>query len=180
MTNLYTGPKLKALSTNETFSSIESWKANIIYSLRLNKDFQPYLTDGFIFGRKTRAKPCRDLTDDIKTEKVNGEDVDTITKSKAEKAVIVDLMLDQIANWASCIPRNDITRDCRSLSDVWSKIRQFFNKQITGSLLNDVWNVKRQSEETPQALLSRMKQMVDDNLLTTDGLNHVDGKCCGT
>ena len=176
MSNLYTGPKLKALSTNETFASIESWKANIIYSLRLNKDFQPYLTEGFIFGRKTRAKPSRDLVDDIKTERVNDEDVVTIIKSKEEKAVIVDLMLDQIANWASCIPRNDITRDCRSLNDVWSKIRQFFNKQITGSLLNDVWNVKRQSDETPQALLSRMKQMVDDNLLTTDGLNHVDGK----
>ena len=176
MSNLYSGPKIKALTPTETFASLESWKANVIYGLRLNKDFQPYLAEGYIFGKKSRAKPYRDLQDDVKTERVNDADVVTVTTPKSEKAVIVDLMLDQIANWASCIPRNDITRDCSSLSDVWRRIRQFYNKQITGSLLNDVWNIKRQSEETPQALFSRLKQMVDDNLLTTDGLNHIDGK----
>ena len=176
MANLHIGPKIKPLTPNESFASLDTWKANVTYGLRLNRDFQPYLVEGFIFGRKTRARPFRDLQDDVSTMTVNDVEVVTVTKSKEEKAVAVDLILDQIANWASCIPRNDITRDCRSLNDVWSKIRQFYNKQITGSLLNEVWNVKRESEETPQALFARMKQMVDDNLLTTDGLNHIDGK----
>lgn len=184
MANLQHGPKVRTLSAKETLSTLESWRSTVIYGLRLNPDFRPYLKEGVTFGKRTRNKPYRDLTDDIKTEKqkvkVNDQeveqDVDIVVKCKEDKAVDVDLLLEQIANYAPNIPRNDITKDCKSLGEVWQRIRQFYNKQQAGSLLNEVWNIRREVEESPQALFSRMKQIYDENLLTTDGLYHVDGK----
>ena len=176
MSNLKHGPKVRCLTQNETLATLESWKNNVLYGLRLNPDFKPYLHETCIFGRKTRNKPNRDLADDIKVEVINDQDVTTVLKAKEDKSVEVDWLLDQVANYAPNIPRNDITKDSKSLNEVWQKIRQYYNKQQAGSLLNDVWNVKREIEETPQALFGRMKQLYDDNLLTTDGLQYVEGR----
>lgn len=178
MANLGYGPKVRNLSTKETLSSLETWKQTMIYGLHLNPDFKPYMDT--IFGRKSRLKPTRSLEDTQETvrETVNDveRDVTRIVKSKEEKLATVDLMLEQIANYATNIPRLDITKDSDSLSEVWNKIRQYFNIQRSGSLLNEVWNVKREFEETPQALFGRMKQLYCENLLTTDGLTHVEGR----
>ena len=149
MSNLQHRPKVRCLSSNETLALLESWRDNVLYGLRLNPDFRPYLEEGFLFGRKTRNKPDRDLKDTVKTEQQNNVNVQVVVKSKKEKCVEVDLLLDQISNYAPNIPRNDITKDSKSLSEVWQKIRQYYNKQQAGSLLNDVWNVKREVEETP-------------------------------
>ena len=179
MTNLYHGPKVRCLTTKETLSTLETWRQTVIYGLRLNADFRPYLNEGARFGKKSKARPYRELNDDVKVEKVTVNEVEqelvTVVKSKEDKIVDVDLMLEQIANYATNIPRYDITRDSASVSEVWQKIRQYYNIQQAGSLLNDVWNVKREYEESPQALFGRMKQLYNDNLLTTDGLIHVDG-----
>ena len=184
MSNLQHGPKVRTLTDKETLASLEAWKSTVIYGLKLNPDFKPYLRDGVVFGKKTRGRPNRDLEDTVKHEKqtvtIDGNPVETsvrvIVKAREEKCVDVDLMLDQVANYCPNIPRNDLTKDCKSLGDVWQRIRQFYNKQRAGSLLNDVWNIRREVEESPQALFSRMKQLYDENLLTTDGLCHTDGK----
>ena len=175
MSNLAHGPKVTVLTPDEDLASLETWKNNVLYGLRQNPDFRPYLIDNYIFGRKTRSKPTRDLEDDTKTERVDDRDVTTIVKCKEDKCVEIDWMLDQIANYARPVPRYDITRDSKSLNEVWQKIRLHYNKQHSGSLLNDVFNVKRKLNETPQALFARIKQMFDDNLLTKDGLIHIDG-----
>ena len=52
MTNLVHGPKIRTLTTSESVATLESWKANVIYGLRLNPDFRPYLEDDCVFGRK--------------------------------------------------------------------------------------------------------------------------------
>lgn len=181
MANLQVGPKVRNLTTKETLASLETWKQTVLYGLRLNPDFRPYLNEQFVFGKKSRTRPNRSLADTVRTDEVedaNGEVRQTIQiiKSKEEKLIDVDLMLEQIANYATNIPRQDITKDSSSLADVWQKIRQYYNIQQTGSLLNEVWNVKREFEETPQALYGRMKQMYLDNLLTVGGLNHTDGQ----
>jgi hypothetical protein len=152
----------------------------VLYGLRLNPDFKPFLKDNFEFGRKTKNTPFRNLTADTitVTEKVGTEDVETEkeTVSAEEKADIVDLLLEQISNYAPTVPRNDIVKDSKSLKEVWTKIKLHYNKQQAGSLLNECWKVKRESDETPQALFSRLRQMYDENLLTEDGLYHVDGR----
>ena len=181
MANLQLGPKVRNLSTKESLASLETWKQTVLYGLRLNPDFRPYLGENVIFGKKTRGNPNRSLVDSIHREEiVDNEGVTReilhVTKTKEEKCIEVDIMLEQIANYATNIPRQDITKDSASLSEVWQNIRQYFNIQQSGSLLNEVWNVKRDYEESPQALFGRLKQMYLDNLLTVGGLQHVEGQ----
>ena len=183
MSNLAHGPKVRPLSTKETISSIENWKSTVIYGLRLNPEFREFLADGFTWGKKSNTYPFRQLNDVYKketiTDKVEGKEIQreilVKTQTREERATLVDLLLDQISNYCPLIPRNDITKDSACLTDVWKKIRQYYNKESTGSLLNDVWNVCREIDEEPQALFGRMKQMYDDNLLTAYGIEHVDG-----
>ena len=163
------GPKLRQLNPKETLSSLETWFSMVKYNLTLNKDFQDYLKADAKFGKKSKARPSRSLVDDTTGE-------ESARVSKETKCVHVDLMLDQIANWADLIPRNDITKDCESLDEVWQTIRRYYNLETTGSLLNQAWNLVRQPDETPQALYSRLKQLYDDNLLRAQGLTHLGSK----
>ena len=89
------GPKLRALTPNETLSSLESWMSMVRYNLSLNKEFHPYLKADMIFGNKTRASPNRALTD-----RGSGD----TAVSKEAQCIQVDMMLEQIANWADLIP----------------------------------------------------------------------------
>ena len=171
MSQFQLGPRLEVLQPRESFAKFETWRQNILYHLSQNAGFQAYLT--VIFGKKTRAKPNRDLKTDLKPD----GDVDPSGKSAATKCIQVDMMMEQISNWClNVVPRNDITRDCESIDAVWQKLRLFYNMETTGSLLNDTWGVVREPDETPQALYSRLKQLYDDNLLKKDGLKHVDGR----
>jgi predicted aspartyl protease len=178
MTNLKYGPKITPLGDNESLNTLEQWRHNVLYHLRINEEFRPYLNTAF--GKKTRANPSRDLTDDQEIRVIKdeaGDDVQTtvITDSKENKCYIVDILLEQIANFAPTIPRNDIVRDSASVQDVWGKIRLYFNLEKSGALANECWSVKRKPEESPQALFARLKQTYDENLLSSFGLAHVDG-----
>ena len=120
--NISHGPKLKPLTTNESLSSLEVFKSNIHYGLKLNADFREYLEEGFVFGRKTRTNPTRELDDIYKREQVVQEDEATkekttkevmvLYKSKEARCSDVDLMLEQLANYCPHVPRTDITKDC--------------------------------------------------------------------
>ena len=130
--------------------------------------------------KKSKVYPSRELTDDTETRTIKnqaGEDVQAtiITISKEDKCFTVDTLLEQIANFAPTIPRNDIVKDSASLQDVWGKIRLYFNLEKSGALANECWSVKRKPEESPQALFARLKQIYDENLLTAGELEHVDG-----
>ena len=181
MSNLAHGPKARCLTAKETTTSLESWKANILYGLRLNPDFREYITDGFQFGKKNRHYPHRDLVDIMENQEIEdaaGERKRVLVKikSREDRCTDVDLLLEQIANYAPNVPRNNIVKDCGSLAEVWRTIKQFYNKQESGSLLNDAWNIQREVDETPQALFARIKQTFDDNLLKVNGLTHVGGQ----
>ena len=170
MSKFQLGPKLTELPKTLTFPQFETWKQNILYHLSLNEDFRPYLH--LNFGKKTKHSSLRNLRDDVNDK---GE-LDPRGATAETKCIIVDQLLEQLSNWTlNIIPRNDVTRDCASLEAVWQKLRLYYNMESTGSLLNEVWNVVREPDETPQALYSRLKQMYDDNLLRSNGLHHVDG-----
>ena len=83
-------------------------------------------------------------------------------------------MLETIHQFTPKIPHDDIVLDCNSLLEVWQVIRLHSNIQTTGALLNDIWNIKRLPDETPQALYSRIKQAYDDNLLRANTLVYKD------
>lgn len=176
MSNLKFGPKIVPLSEVETLSSIERWRQNILYHLRLNEEFRQYLKEDTEFGKKSKQQPCRLFRDTLQTRKDNeGHDVVSVKESKEDKCFIIDLLLDQIANFAPLIPRFDITRESASLQEVWQKVRLYHNLQKSGALMNEIWNMSRKDDELPQALFARLKQCYDDNLITARGLHHVDG-----
>ena len=58
--------------------------------------------------------------------------------------------------------------------EVWHVVRLHSNIETSGALLNDIWNIVRLSNETPQALYSRMKQAYVDNLIRKDTLKYKD------
>ena len=146
MSNLKHGPKPKNLTPHETLNSLEIWRCNITYGLRQNPEFKPYLAEGFVWGKKSRLRPYRDLRDDVvhhPVQTVGAQTVDAydeIVKSREDKAAEVDMLLDQISNYAEIIPRNDIVKDSASLDEVWQKVKLFFNLQTSGALLNECWN----------------------------------------
>ena len=163
------GPKVRILSDRESLSTLEIWRQNVIYHLGLNAEFKPYLADTVTWGKKSKANPNRNLQNDTVGDM-------NVRKTAAEKSVIVDLLLSQIANFCPLIPRNDIVKDCADLNAVWQRVRLFYNLQTTGAFLNECWNITREPDESPQALYARLKSCYDDNLLQRDGLNHIDGK----
>ena len=184
MASLKHGPKPRSLTDDENIGSLEIWKNNILYGLRMNPDFKPYLAEGFIWGKKSKLRPYRNLRDTVvnhaaytdPTTKQEVEAWDEITKSREEKATEVDLMLDQIVNYSGSVPRFNITKESASIEEVWQKVKLHYDLQLTGSLLNECWNVRRESGETPQVLFARLKQLYDENLVTRRGLLHVDGQ----
>lgn len=181
--NLQHGPKVRTLTSSESLCSLESWKSTVVYGLRLNPEFKEYLAEGFVWGKKTRNNPSRDLEDIYIKRVITDPDDETKQKevlvkdrSKEERCDVVDLLLEQVSNYCPHVPRTDITKDCRSMKEVWITIRSFYNRQLTGASLNDVFNVRRELDESPQALYARIKQLYIDNFLTTDGLIHLENR----
>ena len=106
-------PKQWQLTRSETINSFNNWKENLIYTLSLDSNFSPYVKEGVTWGKKTTTAPNRGFTDD-------GTDVQN-AKKKEEKCAAVDLMLGQVANYATVISRNQITKNSTSLNDIWNK-----------------------------------------------------------
>ena len=134
--------------------------------LRLDPDIKPYLKDEeFEFGLKSPQAPYRNFIDDTAGEN---------QKSAEDKCATIDFMLDTIAQFCPKIPHNDIVLECKSLQEVWQVIRLHSNIQTSGALLNDIWNIKRLPNESPQALYSRIKQSYDDCLFRANTLVYKD------
>ena len=113
MSNLKYGPKIVPLGDDETINSIERWRQSVLYLLRLNEEFRPYLKEGCVFGKKSKSHPCRNFTDSFKVVKnekdevvkeADGSDKVVVSDSKEDKCYIVDLLLDQIANFCDTVP----------------------------------------------------------------------------
>ena len=62
----------------------------MIYLLKQNEDFRPFIKDGVEFGKKTKQKLCRNFIDIVKTVKVNDEDVEKVVESKEDLCFTVD------------------------------------------------------------------------------------------
>ena len=52
MSNLKYGPKVVPLAESESLGSIERWRQSVLYLLRLNEDFRPFMKEGVVFGKK--------------------------------------------------------------------------------------------------------------------------------
>ena len=146
------------LTSNETLNTFKNWKENRIYTLSLDKSFAPYLKEGVTWGKQTSATPHRGFTDD-----------DTTTadaKTKEQKCTTLNLMLGQIANYATVISRNQIIKESTPLNVIWDKIRQHYGFHTTGSRFLDLSTIRQRPGERAEDLYQTLVSFIDDNLLT--------------
>ena len=158
-------PKQEKLGSVETLNSFNAWKDNLLYTLSLTTDFASFLVDGATWGLDTAAN--RGFVDD------GTEVTDAAQRVTAvQKAARLRLMLGQIANYATIISRNQIVGKCTSLKEIWSKIREYYGFQCTGSRFLSLTALKLKPSERPEELYQRLVSFFDDNLITTTGLLH--------
>ena len=155
----YSAPKQWVLKENETITSYESWKQNLIFTLSLQNKFLPFLEEGCTWKKKTTADPYRGF--------VNDEAGDS-SRTRQEKTSLLELMLGQIANFCP-ISRNIIVKRSTSLNDVWQQIRQYYGFQSTGAQFLALSSIIQKPEERPESLYQRLYAFFEDNLITKDG-----------
>ena len=154
-------PKQWQLSTSETLNSFKNWKENLCYTLSLDSAFKPFLEDNITWKKSTDPAPARGFTDTAAT-------ASSAAVSKEAKCATLNLMLGQIANYATVISRNQIIKNSTSLNDIWEKIRQHYGFHSTGSRFLDLSSIKLQAGERAEDLYQKLVSFFDDNLLTTD------------
>ena len=153
-------PKQWCLGKDETISSFESWRNNIIYCLSLDQNYAPFLEA--TWERKSRANPHRAFTDD-------GAEIPVASRrTSTQKNTIVEMMLGQVANYCPGISRNSIVKNSTSLSYVWQIIRQHYGFQTSGSHFLDFDHIRPAPDERPEDLFQRLTSFIDDSLLTAD------------
>ena len=72
---------------------------------------------------------------------VQGE-TSTVTCSAAQKVILLEFLLGQIANYCPIINRNSIIRNSTSIESVWQAIRLHHGFQTTGGHFLDLADVK--------------------------------------
>lgn len=88
-------PKQWTLSKDETLNSYNNWKENLIYTLSLDANFAPFLKSDSKWNKASSTDPNRGLEDDA-------ADADN-RKTKEQKVIQLNMMLGQIANFATVI-----------------------------------------------------------------------------
>ena len=156
-------PKQWTLTKSETLNSFTNWKENLIYTLSLDSNFAPFLVEGVTWLKKSTAIPTRGFIDD-------GEEIPKARqRTAAQKCARLELMLGQIANYATIISRNTIVKNSTSLNTIWTKIREHYGFQTTGSRFLDLSHIRLQADERHEDLFQRIVSFFDDNLITEEG-----------
>ena len=161
MTSTHRALKLWCLKEDESFTGFQTWKSNLIYNLKQDPSFAPFL--------KKDVKWTK-----LKTNRLRGL-IATETKSAEDRAEDLEAMLGCIANFCTVIARNTIINDSKCLDDIWQKIRLHYGFHTSGANFLDFVNIKLQPGERNETLYQRMSAFINDNLLKVDGnLTHDD------
>ena len=161
-------PKVIELSRNETLSSFLAWKGNLTYNLALNPHFAEFLGEDarWVPRSENQTRGFLNLLDDTRERR--------IVATGAQRAKFLDTMLGMIAGYAPIISRNIIVRDCRSIKDVFHKIRAHYGFAQTGSSIIDSVSIAQRDEESPEDVYQRIHALIDSSLLTTeDHIRHL-------
>ena len=161
MATTHRAPMQWSLSKSETVNSFECWRHNFLYILSLAPNFAPFLTEGVIWEKKSRAFPLHGLLDD-------GESVPVERRRTAQqKVTVLELMLGQIANYCPVISRNTIVPNFTSVANIWHSIRHF-GFQSTGAHFIDFAAIRHNPEERHEDLYQCLMVFVEDTLLRRD------------
>lgn len=160
-------PKQWCLTKNETVTSFENWRQNLIYTLSLDKKFAPFLVADTWWEKKTNTTPYRGFSDDDE----NIPEANRLTKE--QKVNMLELLLGQIANYCQTISRNTIVKNSTSIDQIWQTIRLHYGFQTTGAHFIDFDCIRFDPTERPEDLFQRLTAFVEDNLLRKNmGITH--------
>ena len=161
-------PKQWALGKQETVTTFNAWKDNLLYILSLESKFALYLQPDAQWAKYTTTNPNRGYTDDA-----GASSTPPTGLKKEEKVKNLQLFLGQIANYATIISRNQIVRNSTSLKDIFSKLREHYGLQTSGSKFIDLINIRLNPGERYEDLYQRLLAFYEDNLLTSgDSITH--------
>ena len=156
--NNYRAPKQRELTENESLQTFESWRQNLVFQLRSDTQFTPFFAPALTWTRKRRGLDNRGFQNDP-------DDAEN-PLTAAQKTTRLELMLEQIANFAPVVSRRSIVNDSTSLAYVWQALRLHYGFHSTGANFIDFININLKPEERPETLYQRMRAFIDDNLLT--------------
>ena len=161
MTTTHRALKPWSLREDETLTGFQTWKSNIVYNLKQDPAFAPFMKKGMKWTKsKSDSKRGLEATE---------------SKSAEDRAEDLEQMLGCIANFCTVIARNSIIYDSKSLDDIWQKIRLYYGFHTSGANFLDFSNIKLEAGERNETLYQRMSAFINDNLLKADGnLTHDD------
>jgi hypothetical protein len=156
-------PKTWVLTKEETPSSFETWKENLIFNLVIDGSFVEFLREGFTWSSPSVLH--RGLVDD--------GDIDN-KRTAQQKAAYLSLMLGSIAGYAPIVRRSFFTQEATSLHDIWSRLRTYYHFRKTGALILDFPTLVLESGESHESFWERLSSFLDDNLLSpNDHMKHL-------
>ncbi len=163
-------PKPWCLGEEETITTFEAWKGNLLFNLSLTDMFSDFLVTGAKWSVKTVSNPNRGYEDDPKAK-----ESPPIGLTAVKKTHNLEILLGQIANYCPVISRSTIVKKSVSLEDIWQKIRIHYGIQRTGGHFLELDNVTHDRGDKPEPLYQRLLCFIEDNLLTKDGgITHHD------
>ena len=154
--------KIVALTEDESVSSFNGWKQNIVFHLASCDAFGPFLDAEW--GIKSVHN--RGLQDDAG---VGG-------KTAAQKLILIDHMIGLVVSYCPENIRLEIDRKCTSLKWIWGRVRRHYG--FTKSEVNflKLSTFKRADSERYESFFQRIMSHLYDNLLTSEsGIRH-DGE----
>ncbi len=159
-------PGVKELSKSETLSSFLAWQGNLTYNLSLNPNFAEFLSDDvrWLPRSESNTRGFENAYDHNRKLLATG----------AQRASFLETMLGMIAGYTPIISRNIIVRDCRSLKDIFHKIRAHFGFAQNGRSIIDAVSITQKEDESPEDVFQRIHSLVDTSLLCAgDGMKHM-------
>ena len=146
------------LSEDETLTSFEDWKNNLIFYLNQEKSFEPFLKADAKWTKSSDADPNRGVKEEVKS---------------------LSNFLGVIAGLAPPLLHGDIIDDTTKLDDVFKLIRNYYQFAPSEGTFLKFALIKREiingNVERPVHLYLRMRQFIRDNLLLSSGKITHDG-----
>ena len=150
---------LKKWLTNPRLLGQENSKRAKHFRLGLDDRFTEFLDENFTWKSKSLCQDRGPI--EIKLRKGN-----VISDSK--RAKYLDMFLGQIACYAIMISREAILRDCRSMKEIFQKLRTHYGLSKSGSSILDVVGITRKGNESAETIYQRILSLADSTLLTPD------------
>lgn len=159
-------PKPWKLTEEETLSSYNAWKNNLLYYCKCDNDFNPFVQKDVKWTKVSPNNPTRGLTDDT-----------TGAKTKAEQKMMnLERMLGFISQYVPHFLATDITENSTSMNSIWFTIRKYYNFKQSESQFMKFTSITREDGERPERLYQRIIAHLQDNLLKTDSNMKYDGE----